>query len=38
MNHEIKVSDPLLFRGQALSHTDSLFRGIMLIHQIAFKI
>ena len=31
-------SDPLLFLGQASSDTDSLFQGIMFIHQIAFKI
>ena len=31
-------SDLLLFWGQASSHTDSSFQGIMFIHQIAFKI
>ena len=31
-------SDPLLFWGQTSSHTDSLFQGIMFIHQIVFKI
>ena len=34
----ISHSDRLLFWGQASSNTDSLFQGIMFIHQIAFKI